>query len=60
MEDVRSGRSPFVPLDALHREKLILVLLDMGIEPDDFGMAELDELNLACHRLGPWPDVFRG
>lgn len=52
MEDVRSGRSPFVPLDALHRENLILVLSDMGIEPNDFAMAELDELNVARREYG--------
>jgi len=60
MEEVRSGRRPFVPLDVLHRENLVLVLRDCGIDPSDHTNAELDELNLAWHRLDPWPDVVSG
>ncbi|MEM5332372.1 HAD family hydrolase, partial [Paraburkholderia sp. JHI2823] len=54
MEEVRSGRRPYVRLDVLHRENLVKVLARFGIanvpEPD------IDELNLAWHRLDPWPD----
>jgi 2-haloacid dehalogenase len=54
MEEVRSGRRPYVRLDVLHRENLVKVLNHYGIVgvPD----AEIDELNLAWHRLDPWPD----
>src|SRR5271154_5785981 len=55
MEPIRSGQSPFVRLDVIHRR-----ILD-GILPR-FGLARLDEathadLNLAWHRLDAWPDV---
>jgi 2-haloacid dehalogenase len=55
MEEVRSGRRPYVRLDVLHRENLVKVLAQFGIAnvPD----AEIDELNLAWHRLDPWPDA---
>jgi 2-haloacid dehalogenase len=54
MEEVRSGRRPYVRLDVLHRENLVKVLSRYGIAgvPD----AQIDELNLAWHRLDPWPD----
>ena len=58
MEEVRSGRRPFVPLDALHRSSLSSVLADAGL--DDVPPGVLDELVLAWHRLDPWPDVLPG
>ena len=60
MEEVRSGRRPFVRLDVLHRENLVAVLPDFGIDPSAIATAELDELNLAWHRLDPWPDAVAG
>jgi 2-haloacid dehalogenase len=60
MEEVRSGRRPFTRLDVLHRENLAAVLPDFGIDPGAVPAAELDELNLAWHRLDPWPDVVTG
>jgi 2-haloacid dehalogenase len=60
MDEVRSGRRPFVRLDVLHRENLEAVLPDFGIDPAKVPAAELDELNLAWHRLDPWPDVVPG
>jgi 2-haloacid dehalogenase len=58
METVRSGRRPWVPLDALHREALddLLPAFELG------GLPERDraELTLAWHRLDPWPDVAPG
>jgi 2-haloacid dehalogenase len=60
MGDVRSGRRPFVRLDVLHRENLVSVLPDFGIDPARVPDAELDALNLAWHRLDPWPDVVSG
>jgi 2-haloacid dehalogenase len=60
MEAVRSGRRPFVRLDVLHWENLVAVLPAFGIDPAKVPAAELDELNLAWHRLDPWPDVVAG
>ncbi len=58
MDEVRSGRRPFVPLDVLHRETLDDVLAAHGA--DDVPGAVRDELVLAWHRLDPWPDVVPG
>jgi 2-haloacid dehalogenase len=60
MEEVRSGRRPFVRLDVLHRENLEAVLPEFGIQPAHVPTTELDELVLAWHRLDPWPDVVPG
>lgn len=57
MEEVRSGRRPFVRLDVLHRESLEAILPEFGIDPTRIPAEQLDELNLAWHRLDPWPDV---
>ncbi len=59
MEAVRSGRRPFVRLDVLHWENLDAVLPGFGIDPAKVPAAELDELNLAWHRLDPGPTSFR-
>jgi 2-haloacid dehalogenase len=45
-----------VRLDVLHRENLEAVLPEFGIEAAAVPAAALDELNLAWHRLDPWPD----
>lgn len=60
MEEVRSGRRPFTRLDVLHRENLKAVLPEFGIDPASVPASELDELNLAWHRLDPWPDAVAG
>ena len=60
MEEVRSGRRPFTRLDVLHRENLEAILPDFGIKPANLPAAALDELNLAWHRLDPWPDALPG
>ena len=60
MERVRTQRRPFVKLDVLHRENLEVVLPEFGIDPASVPPAELDALNLAWHRLDPWPDVVEG
>lgn len=60
MEAVRSGRRPFTRLDVLHRENLEALLPDVGIDPASVPAAELDALNLAWHRLDPWPDSVAG
>lgn len=57
MEEVRSGRRPFVRLDTLHRENLDGVIADTGaVIPE----SERDEVNLLWHRLTAWPDVGEG
>jgi 2-haloacid dehalogenase len=58
MERVRSGEIAWTALDDLHRDSLDELV---GL----FGMAGLDDaereqLNLAWHRLRPWPDVLEG
>src|SRR5258708_15426584 len=60
MEEVRSGRRPFTRLDMLHRENLEAVLPEFGIDPAQVPAAGLAELNLAWHRLDPWPDAVAG
>jgi len=60
MEEVRSGRRPFTRLDVLHRENLEGTLSEFGIDPTRLPGAELDELNLAWHRIDPWPDSVAG
>jgi 2-haloacid dehalogenase len=60
MEEVRSGQRPFTRLDILHRENLDRVLKEYGIDPTRIPGADLDDLNLAWHRLDPWPDTLAG
>lgn len=60
MEEIRSGRRPFVRLDLLHMENLVKVLADFGINVGSIPAEELAELNLAWHRLDPWPDSVEG
>ena len=58
MEEVRSGRQPFVKLDILHRRMLDQIRPKFGLEKLDTGVA--DDLNRAWHRLDTWPDVVPG
>jgi 2-haloacid dehalogenase len=60
MEEVHSGRRPFVRLDVLHRENLEALLPEFGIDPASVPPSELYALNLAWHRLDPWPDSVPG
>ncbi len=60
MEECRTGRRPFTQLDTLHRENLEHTLRDHGIDPAGVAEADLADLNLAWHRLDPWPDVLLG
>jgi 2-haloacid dehalogenase len=60
MEEVLSGRRPFARLDVLHRENLEALLPEFGIDPVSVPPEELDALNLAWHRLDPWPDSVPG
>ncbi len=58
MEEIRAGRRSFAKLDILHRENLLEVLADFGIEGVSTPL--IDDLNRAWHRLAPWPDVVEG
>jgi 2-haloacid dehalogenase len=60
MRKVCSGERPFVRLDVLHRENLEDVLPDFVLDPKAVPVDALDELNLAWHRLDPWPDSISG
>jgi 2-haloacid dehalogenase len=60
MEEVRSGRRPFVRLDVLHHENLEAALPEFGIDPSAIPPSELDALNLAWRKLDPWPDSVPG
>jgi 2-haloacid dehalogenase len=60
MEEVRSCRRPFTRLDVLHRETLEATLNEFDIHTATVPAVELDELNLAWHRLDPWPDAVAG
>jgi 2-haloacid dehalogenase len=55
MEEIRSGRRPFVKLDILHRENLERILPRFKV--DILNEPTLAELNLAWHKLDAWPDV---
>jgi 2-haloacid dehalogenase len=58
MEEIRSGREPFVKLDVLHRRALERIRPQFGLE--NLADEVADELNLAWHRLDAWPDVAPG
>lgn len=55
---VLSGERPFVRLDVLHRENLEAILPEFEIDSSKVPAKELDELNLAWHRLDPWPEAL--
>ena len=58
MDRVRKGEVPWTNLDALHRATLDRLVAELAIE----GLDEADKvtLNLAWHRLVPWPDAVPG
>ncbi|TCP72627.1 haloacid dehalogenase type II [Sphingomonas sp. PP-CE-1G-424] len=60
LEQVRSGRRPFVILDTLHREALEDLLREYAIDPAAIDETMLVDLTHAWHRLDPWPDSVDG
>jgi 2-haloacid dehalogenase len=58
MNRVRSGELPWTRLDALHRMTLDKILVDFKF--DGLSEDEKHALNLAWHRLTPWPDAVGG
>lgn len=57
MAEVRSGQRGWTKIDDLHRLILDRVLAQQGLDPDE---ATRQTLNLAWHRLDPWPDTVAG
>jgi 2-haloacid dehalogenase len=60
VEAVRCGQRPFAPLDLLNMENLEACLKGFGLTPSTLPGAELADLNMAWHRLKPWPDSVEG
>lgn len=60
MEACRKGQRPYTRLDVLHRENLDTILVNYQVDLDAIPEADLNWLNLAWHRLDPWPDVIGG
>ena len=58
MDEVRTGKIPFVKLDVIHRRMLQRIVPQFGLEKADAKV--LDELTLAWHRLDAWKDVGPG
>jgi len=58
MQRVRTGALPWTTIDALHRLILDELLAKHGI--GGLSEAEKKHLNLAWHRLDPWPDAVAG
>jgi 2-haloacid dehalogenase len=58
MEEIRSGRAPYAKLDVVHRRMLQTILPRFDL--DKLQDAQLDQLNLAWHKLDLWPDVRPG
>jgi len=55
LEEVRAGRAPYCKLDVLHRRNLQAALDHFNVGP--LSEEQMDEFNLAWHRLDAWPDV---
>jgi len=55
MEEIRSGRLPFAPLDVVHRRNLESILPKFGLENLD--EAVLRRLNMGWHKLDAWCNV---
>lgn len=58
MDPVRRGEKPYVRLDDLHRESLVALIAEFGLDP--LPTDELEHLNRVWHRLDPWPDSVPG
>jgi 2-haloacid dehalogenase len=58
MKPIREGTRPWVGLDVLHYENLLTTVKKLGVQ--GLGEQDLRWLNLAWHRLDPWPDAAEG
>ncbi|MEM6624419.1 MAG: haloacid dehalogenase type II [Pseudomonadota bacterium] len=59
MAPVIAGTRPWTPIDVIHRERLDVILDEFGVA-DRLDEAARRDLNLAWHRLSPWPDSVPG
>ena len=59
MAPVIAGERPWTPIDVIHRERLDVILGEFGIA-DLLDEPARQDLNLAWHRLNPWPDSVPG
>ncbi len=59
LETVRSGKRAWTILDVLHRESLVALLPEFGLQ-GKLSEPEIDDFNRAWHRLDPWPDAVSG
>ncbi|MEM9063722.1 MAG: haloacid dehalogenase type II [Pseudomonadota bacterium] len=59
MAPVISGERPWTPIDVIHRERLDVILQEFGVA-GRFDETDRRDLNLAWHRLDPWPDSIPG
>jgi 2-haloacid dehalogenase len=57
MDRVRRRELPWTHIDALHRMILDGLLKQFGVQLDE---PDIQDLNLAWHRLMPWPDCVPG
>ncbi len=57
MAEVRSGQLGWTRIDDLHRRILDRILPEFG---QGLPQAQRQQLNLAWHRLAPWPDAVEG
>lgn len=55
---IARGEREWITMDAIHREVLDGMLLDLGA--DDLPEERVAHLNGAWHRLKPWPDTVEG
>lgn len=60
IEPIRSGQRAFASLDIINMENLKACLIRFDLTPSRFVSSELEALNLAWHRLRPWPDAAEG
>ena len=58
LSKVRNGEMPWTKLDDLHRLALDRLIAEFAIK--GLGEDEIADLNLAWHRLDPWPDAVAG
>ena len=58
MEQIRDGSRPWTRLDDLHYENLLEVLNEFEVRM--LSEIQIQELNLAWHRLTPWKDAVEG
>lgn len=60
IEPIRSGQRAFASFDIINMENLKACLTEFGLSPSQFASHELEALNLAWHKLKPWPDAVEG